>query len=135
VPAAHSGRQPLVELDRARLLERLDDRVRVGPDRQRASRDAEPPRPADPVGEVAFGCRAQAAVRAGVAEQRELALQERPAGVPLGRRGLGRTWPNPAVGAVLVRDLSHTSHTSHTYDVTTYFKPYFFCQVCVVVVI
>ncbi len=22
----------------------------------------------------------------------------------LGRRGLGRTWPNPAVGAVIVRD-------------------------------
>ncbi|MGA7807197.1 MAG: riboflavin biosynthesis protein RibD, partial [Bradyrhizobium sp.] len=22
----------------------------------------------------------------------------------LGRRGLGRTWPNPAVGAVVVRD-------------------------------
>ncbi|MGA8076181.1 MAG: riboflavin biosynthesis protein RibD, partial [Xanthobacteraceae bacterium] len=24
--------------------------------------------------------------------------------VALGRRGLGRTWPNPAVGAVIVKD-------------------------------
>ena len=44
---------------------------------------------------------AAASVRAGVLtqDQRFMALA-----LALGRRGLGRTWPNPAVGAVLVKD-------------------------------
>lgn len=37
--------------------------------------------------------------RSGVADERFMALA-----LALGRRGLGQTWPNPAVGAVIVKD-------------------------------
>ena len=42
---------------------------------------------------------AQKSKEAKAADQRFMALA-----LALGRRGLGRTWPNPAVGAVVVKD-------------------------------
>ena len=41
----------------------------------------------------------KAAMTARSDDERFMALA-----LALGRRGLGRTWPNPAVGAVIVRD-------------------------------
>jgi diaminohydroxyphosphoribosylaminopyrimidine deaminase/5-amino-6-(5-phosphoribosylamino)uracil reductase len=45
------------------------------------------------------GAKVSAAVHAAIDDQRFMALA-----LALGRRGLGRTWPNPAVGAVIVED-------------------------------
>ena len=69
VDAALPAREPLVELDRARLLEEVDDRVRVAAERQRRAGLGERAHAADAVGEVALGGRADAAARRGAAEQ------------------------------------------------------------------
>ena len=61
--AALAARQPLVELDRARLLEEVDHGVRVAAERQRRAGPAQRARAADAVGEVALGRRADAAER------------------------------------------------------------------------
>ena len=66
--------QPLVEVDRARLLERVDDGVRVAADRQRGAGIGKPPSRPDPVSEVAFGRRAEADRRAGSTEQPDVAI-------------------------------------------------------------
>ena len=71
---AHTAGQALVELDCPRLLERLDQGIGVGADGQPAAGVTEPSRPADAVGQVALGGRAQAAVRAGSPEQRDVLL-------------------------------------------------------------
>ena len=71
--AADAGREPLVELDRARLLERVDDRLRVAAGGQRGAGVGQPARGADAVGEVALGGRAQADGRAA-AEQRDVGV-------------------------------------------------------------
>ncbi len=62
-----AARQTLVELQRAALLERLDDRVRVTAERQAAAGVAQPRRGTDAIGQIAFGRRAQAAARTGFA--------------------------------------------------------------------
>jgi hypothetical protein len=46
-----------------------------------------------------YGQKLKEAKLAGAADQRFMQLA-----LALGRRGLGRTWPNPAVGAVVVKD-------------------------------
>ena len=46
-----------------------------------------------------YGQKLKDAKLAGAADQRFMQLA-----LALGRRGLGRTWPNPAVGAVVVKD-------------------------------
>ena len=46
-----------------------------------------------------YGQKSKEAKLAGAADQRFMQLA-----LALGCRGLGRTWPNPAVGAVVVKD-------------------------------
>ena len=70
VGAADAGREPLVELDRARLLERVDDRVGVGAGGERGAGVGEAPRGPDAVGEVALGRRAEADRRSRRAARR-----------------------------------------------------------------
>ena len=72
--AADAGREPLVELDRARLLERVDDRLRVAAGGERRAGVEQPPRGADAVGEVALGGRAEAGGHARAAEQRDVVV-------------------------------------------------------------
>ena len=74
--AAPLGGQPLVELDRAHLLEQVDDRVAVGAQREPAAGVVQPPRGADAVAEVALGGRAEAGVGAALAEQRDVVVGE-----------------------------------------------------------
>ena len=66
---ALAGHEPFVKLNGARLLKRLDDRVRVAPEREHGAGSSQPRRRSDPVSEIALGRRAQAATRPGTAER------------------------------------------------------------------
>ena len=70
--AAAPGGQPLVELDRAHLLERVDHRVAVRAEGEPGARVAQPQGQAGPVAEVALGGGAEAGVRRRPAERRDV---------------------------------------------------------------
>ena len=73
VEAPAAGGQPLVQLDRAGLLEQVDDRVRVAADAQRAAGGGQRRGGADAVGQVALGGGAQAGGRAARPQQGDVA--------------------------------------------------------------
>ena len=76
VVSALPARQALVQLDRARLLEEVDHGVGVAAERERGARLRQRAHPADAVGQVALGRRADAAAGAGVAEQRHVGIRQ-----------------------------------------------------------
>ena len=76
VDSALASLQPLIELDRPRLLEEIDDRVRVRAEGEAGAGVGERAGGADPVGEVALGGRTQAAGGCGRAERGDVALAE-----------------------------------------------------------
>ena len=72
VATALAARKPLVELERARLLELVDHRVGIRAETERRARVGQPASRADAVGEVALGRRAETAPAAVRAEQRDV---------------------------------------------------------------
>ena len=76
VVTALAGGEPLVELDRARLLEQVDHGVRVGAQRKAGAGVDQGAGRADAVGEVALGRRAEAAAAASAAERGDVGVGE-----------------------------------------------------------
>ena len=76
VRAPAAAGQPLVKLHRARLLEQVDDRIRVGTERERDAGIAHRPRRSDAVRQVALGRRAEADARSRAAQQSDIRLTQ-----------------------------------------------------------
>ena len=70
------GGEPLVELDRAHLLEEVDHGVAVGAQREPGTGVVQPARRADAVAEVALGGRAERRVRTRSADQGDVVVGE-----------------------------------------------------------